>query len=104
MVPLFFRFVMVVSLALMPLSMGGAAMASVPATASAPSGHCDEHHKPADAPSTPKAHCGACAALPATDAPIAVAGLRPVLLREIEAERLIAEREPDIDTPPPKLG
>ena len=95
---------MLVSLALMPFSMSGAAMASADATASAPSGHCDEHQKPADAPSAPKAHCGACAALPASDTPIASVGLRPVLLREIEAERWTAEREPDIDTPPPKLG
>ena len=95
---------MLVSLALMPFSMSGAATASVPATASAPSGHCDEHQKPADAPSAPQAHCGACAALPAADDPIAAAELRPVLLRESEAERWIADREPDIDTPPPKLG
>ena len=99
----FFRFVMLVALSLMPFSMSGAAAAPLPAAASE-AGHCGENQKPADAPSAPKAHCAACAALPAAEVPIAVAQLRPALLLEVEAERWIAEREPDIDTPPPKLG
>ncbi|HEU0285319.1 MAG TPA: hypothetical protein VFR52_09275 [Sphingomicrobium sp.] len=99
----FFRFVMLVALSLMPFSMSGA-MAAPVQTAAKSGGHCDEHQKPADAPSAPKAHCAACAALPAGDAPVAVAELRPALLLEVEPERWITEREPDIDTPPPKLG
>lgn len=97
------RLVMMMALAFMPFGMTNApAMAA--SVASSASGHCDEHQKPADAPSAPKAHCAACAALPAGDAPVAVAELRPALLLEVEPERWITEREPDIDTPPPKLG
>jgi hypothetical protein len=99
----FFRFVMLVALSMMPFSMSGAAAAPVPIAASG-SGHCGDHQKPADSPSAPKAHCAACAALPAAEAPIAVEEIRPALLLNVEAEQWIAEREPDIDTPPPKQG
>ena len=95
---------MLIALSLMPFSMSGAAAASVPTATAETGGHRDDHQKPADAPSAPKAHCAACAALPAIDAPLAVAELRPAMLRNIEAERRITEREPDIDTPPPKIG
>jgi hypothetical protein len=103
MAAVFFRFVMLVALSLMPFSMSGAAAAPVWVAASE-SGHCGDHQKPADSPSAPKAHCAACAALPAAEAPIAVEEMRPALLLGVEAERWMAEREPDIDTPPPKLG
>jgi len=97
------RLVMLVALAIMPFSMASAPAAALPSTA-ASGGHCDHHQEPADTPSAPKAHCAACAALPAVDSSIAVAELRPVLLRVARAEQWIAEQEPDIDTPPPKLG
>ena len=98
----FIKFTMLVALSLMPFSMSGATAAPV-SVASAESGHCGDHQKPADAPSAPKAHCAACAALPVSDATAVVEKLRPALLLNVEAQRWIAEREPDIDTPPPKL-
>ena len=101
----FLRLMMVVALAIMPFGMASVpAAAALPSTAQASAGHCDDHQKPTDAPSTPKAHCAVCAALPAGDTSIAVAELRPVLLRVVQAEQWLAEQEPDIDTPPPKLG
>ena len=100
----FLRLMMLVALAIMPFGMAGAPAAALPSTAAASGGHCDDHQKPADAPSTPKAHCAACAALPVSDSPVAVAEFRPILLRVVRAEQWLAEQEPDIDTPPPKLG
>ena len=93
-----------VALLFMPLSMASVPAAALPSPATVSAGHCDEHQKPADAPSAPKAHCAVCAALPVGDAPVTVAELRPALPLEVEVERWIAERKPDIDTPPPKLG
>ena len=100
----FLRLMMLVALAIMPFGMAGAPAAALPSTAAASGGHCDDHQKPADGPSTPKAHCAVCAALPAGDTSMAVSELRPVLLRVVQAEQWLAEQEPDIDTPPPKLG
>jgi hypothetical protein len=100
----FLRLLMLVAVAFMPVSMASASIAVAPVAAEASGGHCNDQQKPADVPSTPKAHCAACAALPAGEAPLVVAELRPVLLRVVEAARWIAEREPDIDTPPPKLA
>ena len=100
----FLRLMMLVAHAIMPFGMAGAPAAALPSTAAASGGHCDDHQKPADGPSTPKAHCAVCAALPAGDTSMAVSELRLVLLRVVQAEQWLAEQEPDIDTPPPKLG
>ena len=104
MVPALLRLMTLVALLFMPLSMASAPAAASPSASTSSSGHCDEHQKPAEAPTAPKAHCAACAALPAGDAPVAVEQLRPAILLNVEAERWITAREPDIDTPPPKLG
>ena len=98
------RLVMLVAVALMPFSMARASIAVAPLAAEASGGHCNDRQEPADVPSSPKPHCAVCAALPAGEAPPVNAELRPVLLRVVEAARWIAEREPDIDTPPPKVG
>lgn len=91
---------MLVALALMPLS-----MASPVAAGPVPSaGHCDDQQKPADEPSAPKAHCAACAALPAIEIAKAVSDLRPTALLDVAADLWIAEPGPETDTPPPKLG
>jgi hypothetical protein len=100
----FLRFMTMVALLFMPLSMASAPAAASPSASTSSTGHCDEHQKPAEAPTVPKAHCAVCAALPVGDATVTIAELRPALLLEVEVERWIAEREPDIDTPPPKLG
>ena len=98
------RLVMLVALALMPFSMAGAPAAALAATPDASAGHCTEHQKPADAPSTPKAHCATCAALPVLEAATADLELRPVLLLQVEADNWITEPGPETDTPPPKLS
>jgi hypothetical protein len=100
----FLRLMMLIALAIMPFGMASAPASALRSAAAASGGHCDDHQKPADAPSTPKAHCAVCAALPAIDTSMAVSELRPVLLRVVQAEQWLAEQEPDIDTPPPKLG
>jgi len=67
------RLVMLLALAFMPLSMAGAQAA----TPAAGSEHCGDRQKPADSPAVPKAHCAACAALPALDSPAAVEAICP---------------------------
>ena len=94
---------MLFALALMPFSMASAPAAALTLTPGA-TGHCEDHQKPADTPAAPKAHCAACAALPAIESPASVAELRPALPRQDEAEMWIAERGPETDDPPPKLS
>lgn len=96
------RLLALIALVLMPLS-----MASTPASAqpgvSAPAGHCDDHQQPAKAPAGPQMHCTACSALPAMDAPAAVAEMTPQLPIRIALARFLAGIVPDTATPPPKL-
>ena len=98
------RLMMLFALALMPLGMaGGPAAAHSAATAT--SDHCGgSQENPADAPAVPKAHCAACAALPAVDPPPAIAELRPSMVLQVEAEHWVTEAGPETDTPPPKLA
>ena len=96
------RLVALVALMLMPLSMASAPAAAQP-VAGAPAGHCDDHQKPADAPSAPQVHCTACTALPAIDVPAPIAELAPTMPMLIALAGFLAGIEPDIATPPPKL-
>ena len=97
------RFATLLALLLMPVGMATAPVAAQ-AAATAAAGHCDEHQEPADAPSSPQAHCAGCVALPAADVPAAVAGLVPQAPVVIALTTPISEREPEIATPPPKLS
>jgi hypothetical protein len=92
------------ALAITPFGMASASAAALPPAAAVSGGRYDDHHKPADAPSTPKAHCAVCAALPAINTSMAISELRLFLLRVVQAEQWLVEQEPDIDTPSPKLG
>lgn len=92
-----------IALVLMPLSMGSAP-AAAHARASAPASHCDEHQKPADTPGGYQLHCTACAALPAMDAPMAIAELRPETPLRTELTEFVTGIEPEIATPPPKAA
>jgi hypothetical protein len=96
------RLLALIALALMPLSMASAPAAAQP-VAAAPSGHCDNHRKPADAPATSQMHCTACAALPAMAAPAQVAELAPETPMVIARVGLLAGIEPETATPPPKI-
>lgn len=96
------RFLTLLALAFMPMG-----MATTPAAAHPPvgaSGHCEERQKPVDAPATPKAHCAACAALPAVDLAVALSDLRPAAPRQVVAQQWVTERGPELATPPPKLS
>lgn len=95
---------MLIALALMPFSMVAAPAVALAATPDASAGHCDEHQKPADTPSAPKAHCATCAALPALDTSAPDVDLEPVMSLTVAAEHWVAERGPDTDPPPPKLA
>lgn len=96
------RLLSLVALLLMPLSMASGP-ASARATASASSGHCDERQKPADAPTSQQVHCTGCSALPATEAPPAIAELRPEMPIELSLAQLPAGLIPETATPPPKM-
>lgn len=99
------RLFALIALVLMPLSMASAS-ASSQHTASAPAGQCDEHQKqkPADVPSGAKMHCTACAALPALDAPVPIAELRPQMPMRLAPAEFIDGIEPETATPPPRLS
>ncbi len=97
-----FRLLAFVAVLLMPLG-----MATRPAAAAQPAsaaGHCDEHQEPVDAPAAPKPHCTGCAALPADEAPEAIADLRPKAPMLLALADFRAGVEPDTITPPPKLS
>ena len=79
---------MLIALALMPFEHGGCADCGIGSNAGKRPGHCDEHQKPVDAPSAPKAHCATCAALPATDTSAAIAELRPGPLLQVQGRSL----------------
>jgi hypothetical protein len=96
------RLAMLLALALMPFSMAAPAAAAL--SPAAGSEHCADHQKPVDAPVAPKAHCAACAALPAMEAPCPVEELRPTMQLVVAADRWITERGPETATPPPKNG
>ena len=97
------RILTIVALALMPAGMlGQPAAAQTIATAS--HGHCDDRQKPADDPTLPKAHCAACAALPAMDFSVTTAELRPDAPLHVAAQQWIMEPAPDTATPPPKAS
>ena len=96
------RLIMLVALAFMPLGMTGTpAVAST--TSGAAAGHCDEHQKPADAPTKMSMHCAACAALPAVE-PTPVPGLKPQASARISAMNALSDTVPEIATPPPRLA
>jgi hypothetical protein len=94
---------MLMALVLMPMG-----MASAPAAAhvsiTGPSGHCGDQQKPEDVPTAPKAHCAACAALPAPEALAHLAELRPAMLLQVEADQWVTEPGPETATPPPKIA
>jgi hypothetical protein len=97
------RLLALVALVFMPFSMASGPARAEPA-ASAPTGHCEEHQKPADAPSGAKMHCTGCAALPAMDAPAPVAELAPQLPMTLSLAKFIDGVEPETATPPPRLS
>ena len=97
----FFRLVALIAVLLMP-----AGMATAPAMAQAApaaGGHCDEQKDPAESPSKPQAHCMACSALPAMEAPVAAEAMIPKMPRMIAPMAATASIVPEIATPPPKL-
>ncbi len=89
---------------LMPLGIATAPAAAEPHSATAASGHCDEHQKPAEAPAEPQAHCTGCSALPAMEAPAAAGEARPQAPMLLALSDFRAGVEPDTITPPPKLS
>ena len=101
------RFLALVALMLMPLGMSAApAMAqTVPAPhAMAPAGHCDEQPEPNKAPE-PQLGCTAmCTAIPAAEAPALAPMIKPVAPRSVSIVVPFSGFEPEIATPPPRLG
>lgn len=97
-----FRLMALVAVLLMPAGMAGAPAMAQPSSAAA--GHCDEHQDPADAPSKPQAHCMACSALPAMEAPAPAETMVPKMPRLVARIAATASIVPEIATPPPKLA
>lgn len=97
------RLLMLAALLLMPTGMAGAP-ALAASSGSAAAGHCDEHEEPADAPAKPQAHCTACSALPAIEAPEQLAGLIPQAPRLLARSTPFSDVQPEIATPPPRLS
>jgi hypothetical protein len=96
------RLLALFALIFMPLSMASAPASAQP-SAAAPSGHCDDHQKPSDAPAGQQMHCTGCAALPAMDAPFPISELQPQTPMELTLVELPAGIVPETATPPPKL-
>ena len=96
------RLLALFALILMPLSMASAPASAQP-NATAPAGHCDDQQQPTKAPAGPQLHCTACAALPAMEASVPMAELRPETPIVIALVSFLAGIEPDTATPPPKL-
>jgi hypothetical protein len=96
------KLIAMIALALMPLSMAGAATSPGQTASAGQPDHCSEHQQPVDAPSAPQVHCAACAALPAMHEPPATVELRPEAPRQIALVALMAGIEPETATPPPK--
>ena len=96
------RLMMLVALALMPLNMASASAEAFAPSPAGTSGHCADHQRPAEVPSSPMVDCAACTALPAIETPAAVDELRPTMKLVVKADRWIAAQEPETDTPPPK--
>jgi hypothetical protein len=103
MVAALLRLMTAIALAFMPLGMATAAVPPSAGPWSASSEHCDEQPTPADARSAPKAHCGACAGLPAVLDVLSDSELRPSMRLLVQATSWVTKRGPEIDTRPPKL-
>jgi len=99
----FVRLIALLALIAMPLGMASAPAAAQPASGAAMA-HCDDQKAPDDAPAQQMLHCAVCAALPAIDHVGAGAELRPEPLLHAAAVVRIEASEPEIATPPPKLG
>lgn len=104
-----FRLLALVALVLMPFGMAGspAVAQAMPANhAMAQKGHCDEQSDRDKAPahSSQQMHCAMCAALPAAEPPVPVAGLRPIAPRIIASVTPFIGIELEIATPPPRHG
>ena len=96
------RLAALVAVLLMPIGMASAPAMAQPAPAAG--GHCDGHQDPAEAPSKPQAHCMACSALPAMDAPAPAEAMVPKMPRLLARVAATASIVPEIATPPPKLA
>jgi len=101
------RMITLLALVLMPFGMAStpAVAQSMPANhAMAQSAHCDEQSDQNKAPShsSQQMHCAMCAALPASEPPTPVAGLRPTTPRVIATVSPFNGIELEIATPPPK--
>ena len=102
------RLITLLALVLMPFGMASAPAVAQPLPAShvmAQADHCDEQsdHGKAPAYSSRQVHCAMCAALPASEPPTPIAGLRPT------APRIATASPPrgielEIATPPPRRG
>ena len=103
------RFLALVALILMPLSMGAApAMAeAAPAAethATADGRHCDGQSEPDNSPE-PRLGCSAmCTAIAAAEAPLFAPMLKPVAPRSSAIVVPFSGVEPEIATPPPRRG
>ena len=96
-----FRLLALVALMLMPAGMAAPALAQS-STSATPASHCDEHQVPDGAPAQPQAHCTGCTALPALDAPPAIAELLPEPTRFLPRTQFVSGIILEIATPPPK--
>ena len=103
------RLLALVALIVMPFGMASTPALAQPADQamatghSMPAGHCGDQQAPDKVPA--KMDCtAACTALPASIAPMPDPLLKPKALRTITIYVPFADIEPEIATPPPRLG
>lgn len=99
-----FRFLALIALLFMPMSMGNMAATAHTTAAGNAESHCQDHQKPAEKSPKMDMHCASCSALPAVETLADASDLRPSSPREVFVTDKIAGNEPEIATPPPKLS
>jgi hypothetical protein len=99
-----FRMLVAITVILMPLSMASAGAPLAAQDRAVESGQCDGHREPPGTPGEVDSHCGACIALPALTAPVAIAGLLPPRPVSIAAPTALLNPAPEVATPPPKAA
>lgn len=105
----FLRLLALVALIVMPFGMASTPALAQPADQAMsighamPTGHCGDQQAPDKAPALMDC-TAACTALPASIAPMPEPLLKPKALRTITISVPFADIEPEIATPPPRLG
>lgn len=99
-----FRLLAAIAVVLMPLGMASAGAQTAAPDSAAESSPCEGHEEPASAPGDADRHCGACIALPALGAPVALAGLLPRGAISTAAAAALLSPAPEVATPPPKAA